>query len=117
MQVRKDTLLKRINRALRPRGAAVRAARGERARITLGDYYLVAVEGGAVLRRYLELEAFGRELGVLGTEEALDTETPHREAPCVSLSPERPADSAHVVEGRKGGIAVTPSTKRYNYGQ
>ena len=73
MRVRQETLLRRINRALRPCGAALRRARGERARITLGDYYLVAMDGGAVLRRYLELEAFGRELGVLGAEEALDT--------------------------------------------
>ena len=73
MRVRTETLLKRINRALRPRGAVLRRARGERARIILGDYYLVAMDGGGVLRRYLELEAFGRELGVLRADEALDT--------------------------------------------
>ena len=75
MAVRTETLIRRINRALRPRGAALRRARGERARITLGDYYLVAV-GGGVLCRYLELEAFGRELGVLRGDEALATERP-----------------------------------------
>ena len=73
MRVKQETLRKRINRALRPRGAVLWRARGERARITLGDYYLVAVAGSAVLRRYLELEAFGRELGVLRADEALDT--------------------------------------------
>ena len=80
MRVKQETLLKRINRALRPRGAALRRARGERARITLGDCYLVAV-GGGVLRRYLELEAFGRDLGVLGADEALETDRPHRGVP------------------------------------
>ena len=73
MRVRQETLLKRINRTLRPRGAALRRARGERARIMLGDYYLVAVDNHTILRRYLELEAFGRELGVLGADESLDT--------------------------------------------
>jgi hypothetical protein len=79
--VRRETLIKRINRALRPRGAALRRARGERARITLGDYYLIAAADRTILRRYLELEAFGRELGVLGADEALETDRPHRGVP------------------------------------
>ena len=73
MRVKQETLIKRINRALRPRGAVLRRARGGRARITPGGYYLVAGGGGGGLGRDLELEAFGLELGVLHTEEPLDT--------------------------------------------
>jgi hypothetical protein len=59
-------LIARINRKLAIRGGEVlKAARSERARIDLGDFYIVCTEIGGVNASHLDLEELGREIGAL----------------------------------------------------
>jgi hypothetical protein len=77
--VTKRALIQRINRKLEVTkgrdsiAARVKATRGGRAQTDLGDYYLLDAERGAVLDHHLDLEAYGRELGVLAAWERLES--------------------------------------------
>lgn len=65
-------LIQRINRKLRDENEVVRAARGERAKQQLGDFYRLDVDRNAVVQTDVDLEELGRELGVLSAAEVLD---------------------------------------------
>jgi hypothetical protein len=62
--------LQRINRRLGP-NEAMKAARGH-AVTDLGRYYIVSFRKNCVLERHVDLEAFGRKLGVFAAYEHLE---------------------------------------------
>jgi hypothetical protein len=70
--VTKSALIRRINRKLADEGVSVRASRGDDLR-TFGDYYLANGRPGftQVYDGDVNLDAKGRELGVLGAHEAV----------------------------------------------
>jgi hypothetical protein len=64
-------LVQRVNRALKKKGRLLKAARGERARTEVGDYYLIDVERNFLTDKHVNVEVLGRELGVLQPWEVL----------------------------------------------
>ena len=58
-------LVQRINRNLAKDGRALHAARGERARLDVGDFYVIDVSVNGVVKTNVDPEAMGREMGVL----------------------------------------------------
>ena len=62
-------LTQRINRALKARGEALRTTRGSRGLSDLGEHHILDLNTGFVLDKHLDLEAYGRELGVLRPHE------------------------------------------------
>lgn len=64
-------LLRRINRHLRKYGEQLRTARGERARVEFGKYYIVVVDGGLVRFKSVDPVELGSELEVLETWETV----------------------------------------------
>lgn len=67
-------LIQRINRKLKLEDQVLRAARGERARMDLGEYYIIDVRHNFVLFKDIGLKELGRELGVLAKYERLEEE-------------------------------------------
>jgi len=72
--VTKRALVQRINRALAKEGAMTKAARGAAQSSALGDFYVVDVTKNAVITKDVDIEAYGRELGVLQAWERLSAE-------------------------------------------
>jgi hypothetical protein len=62
-------LYQRINRELAKEGMVLKAARGERARSEVGDYFVLDTGHNTVVVRHVDLEKYGRELGVLAAWE------------------------------------------------
>ena len=67
-------LVARINRSLAACDQKLRKSRGERARFDLGDYFVVDVPGRHIIDKYIDVEALGRELGVLRPSEQVAQE-------------------------------------------
>jgi hypothetical protein len=65
-------LLQRINRRLAPELQGVKKLRGERARVELGDFYIIDFNRNFVLAAHVDPEELGRELGVLREYERVD---------------------------------------------
>lgn len=72
--VTERALVQRINRAVHDDDLMLRKPRSERVRITLGTYYLVDWRRNFVTDKDVDLEAYGRELGVLNDWETLAEE-------------------------------------------
>lgn len=73
--VAERALLQRINRALVKEGEVVKKTRpGSRLEQDVGEYYGVDTGRNFVSRKHVDLEALGRELGVLADWEALATD-------------------------------------------
>ena len=68
------TLQQRINRRLADRSVLRKARGGQRG--ALGEYYIVNLEGAHqfIEQRFVEIEKYGRELGVLQAWEVLKEE-------------------------------------------
>ncbi len=64
-------LIARINRKLKPEGEKLKTLRGERWFSDLGRYYTVDENRNAVRDTHVNLEDWGRELGVLKAWERL----------------------------------------------
>jgi hypothetical protein len=64
-------LIQRINRHLLPDGERVRTTHGARAQSDLGDHYRLDIRHQCVVEGAVDLEALGRELGVLKPFEVL----------------------------------------------
>jgi hypothetical protein len=88
-------LIQRINRKLAPEGEALRTTR-RRWRSNLGDYYLVDLNRNFVTQQRVNLEALGRELGVLSPWEALVEE---------DAAPEPPAEEKKQASKRPGKVS------------
>jgi len=72
-------IVQRINRRLKREYAdgerglfGLKAARSPRARQDLGDYYLLNLERNLIADTHVDLEKFGRELGVLQRYERVE---------------------------------------------
>lgn len=73
--VTERALAARIDRKLNQEGSRLKKARpGTRANLDLGDYYVVNSNEGGAWPTHVDLEEYGRELGVLRTGEKLVTE-------------------------------------------
>ena len=72
--VSERALYQRINRALAKDGERLRKLRGERWRSDLGDYYTIDVQGNYIIATYVDLEGWGREMGVLKAHESVADE-------------------------------------------
>ena len=69
--VSKRALIARINRKLRPNYEMLRRPCSPRWVDDLGDYYVIDVRAKGITKKYVDLEEFGRELGVLYDYERL----------------------------------------------
>jgi hypothetical protein len=58
-------LYQRLNRKLAGKGLVLKASRGGRARTEVGSFYVIDTERNTVVVHHVNLEAYGRELGVL----------------------------------------------------
>jgi hypothetical protein len=65
-------LLARINRQLVKEDQKLVKTRSEKAKVEVGDYYLLNFERNAILRMRVDLEDLGHDLGVLKRYEVLD---------------------------------------------
>jgi len=58
-------LIQRINRKLAQDDEVLHAARSERARQDVGDYFVVDIRHGGINHKNVDVDALGRDLGVL----------------------------------------------------
>lgn len=58
-------LSQRINRKLADNGRFLKAARGEKARQELGEYFVIDISLNSLVEKDVDLETLGRELEVL----------------------------------------------------
>jgi len=65
------TLIQRINHKLRARGEVLKKTRGTQAYLGYGDFYVIDMLIGAVVRKHVDLEELGREVGALQPHEEL----------------------------------------------
>ncbi len=72
VKVTRRAAIQRINRKLKPDMEQLCAARGERAQLDLGDYYVVDFQRNAVMQMHVDVEAMARQLGVLKEWEQVD---------------------------------------------
>jgi len=63
--VTKRALFQRINRALQKDGEQLKTSRGMQAYLDVGTYYAIDISRNFISRKEVDLEALGRELGVL----------------------------------------------------
>jgi molybdenum cofactor biosynthesis enzyme MoaA len=71
VRVSAHTLTQRINRKLRARGEVLKKTRGTQAYLECGDFYVLDMAIGAVVRKHVDLEELGRELSALQPHEEL----------------------------------------------
>jgi len=71
-KVTSEALAKRINRQLIKQGRQLRKTRSWRAQVNLGDYYITDTRRNFVVASNIDLEAYGRNLGVLHANEQLE---------------------------------------------
>ena len=64
-------LIQRINRKLATKGECLKTARGERARVEVGDFSVIDVTRNVLLFKDVSPEMLGRDLGVLEEWEAV----------------------------------------------
>lgn len=69
--VSRRAVIARINRKLARDDEQLRTTRGMQAFLDLGDYYTVDVRRNWIARKDVDLDALGRELGVLKDYEKL----------------------------------------------
>ena len=65
-------LIARINRKLQPELEALKATRGGRARVDLGDLYVIDFGRNFLVAANVDPEVYERELGVLRDYEAVE---------------------------------------------
>ena len=64
-------LIRRINRRVGPEGGRLRKTRGTNAACVVGDYFLVDTRRNIIIHQRVDIEALGRELGVMAEWEEL----------------------------------------------
>jgi hypothetical protein len=64
-------LVQRINRQLKKNGVVLRRARGEKAISEKGEYYIIDEGSDSLFGMEINIEEYGRELGVLKESEYL----------------------------------------------
>src|SRR4051812_34734499 len=73
--VSRRALTQRIDRVLAPAGRKLVKSRGERARIDVGEYYVLDTNANTIVWKQFDLEAYARSLGALHPWERLAEET------------------------------------------
>ena len=63
--INRRALIARINRALAARDEQVIISRGALAKDAVGNYWIRDNKRNCVVKRHIDLEAFGRKIGVL----------------------------------------------------
>jgi hypothetical protein len=76
--VTERALVQRINRLLANHGQQLQKARGNTARLELGDYYTINVHQNFVVQKDVGLEELGRRLNALRPYESLVTAAQRR---------------------------------------
>lgn len=71
MRVELGVLVRRINRKLRRDDQMLKKARSERARLDLGDFYILNFNRNIVVARHVDPVGLARELGVLDADEVV----------------------------------------------
>ncbi|MGA9061072.1 MAG: hypothetical protein WB341_05315 [Terracidiphilus sp.] len=71
VKITEKALYQRINRKLKANDEILKRSRGRWA-TELGDYYVVDVGTSGVVSKDVDIEAYGRKLGVLRPYEALE---------------------------------------------
>lgn len=71
MEISERALIARINRKLAHDGEKLRKSRGMQAYTNLGDYYTVDIKTNTLRRWFIDIEEFGREVGVMHRNETL----------------------------------------------
>jgi hypothetical protein len=69
--VSERALIQRIKRRLKPDGMTLKQTRGVRARLDLGYFYVLDLTRNFALDTNVNIETYGRELGVLTDYETL----------------------------------------------
>jgi hypothetical protein len=69
--VSERALIQRINRKLAADDEKLKKLRSKRWRSAMGTYFIINVRGNFVNTKHVEIEAYGRELGVLTDWEEL----------------------------------------------
>jgi hypothetical protein len=72
--ISRHALAQRIRRELRSTGQLLRTARSARVALDLGEHYVVDAHTGGAWPTHVDLEDYGRELGVLRPYEAVADE-------------------------------------------
>jgi hypothetical protein len=68
----KDALIQRLRRRLQKDGQALRIARGSiQSYWETGKYYTIDISSNFIIHKDIDLEGFGRELGVLAPSEEI----------------------------------------------
>ena len=67
--VSESALVKRINRKLLPEGERLQTSRGAHAEQQLGRHFITDANTGCGCVQHVDIEAYGRELGVLRTSD------------------------------------------------
>jgi hypothetical protein len=70
--VSERALIQRINRALKDDGEMLKAARSSRVAEDIGEHFLIHLSRNVVLQKHVDVEALGRELGVLEAYEHVE---------------------------------------------
>jgi len=70
--ITEKALIARINRKLKPDGQILKKTRGERAILDLGYFYVIDIYQNISLWTRVDIEAFGKELGVMKDYETVE---------------------------------------------
>ena len=65
-------IIRRINRKLKTRGELLKVARGRSVLAEVGRYYVVDMYHNMLMLKWVDLEEYGRELGVLSVCEQVE---------------------------------------------
>ena len=76
--VSERALIGRINRRLRHEGRLLRTARGQAVVSSVGRFYVIDINRNWIVWQNIDLEALGRELGVLQPWERMEEQTDGR---------------------------------------
>jgi hypothetical protein len=68
------SLVRRINRKLKPKDEVLRRARGAKVQLDLGRYYVVNFRMNMLIDKNVDIKDLGREVGALGPNEAVSDE-------------------------------------------
>lgn len=70
--VSERALVQRVNRKLAPEREVVKKARGQRMQMEAGTFYRIDLQRNFLVESDVDLEALGRDLGVLNPWESLE---------------------------------------------
>jgi hypothetical protein len=72
IKITERALYQRINRRLKRDGERLQTARSQSTELSVGRYYIVNGDGNYILHQHVDLEAWGREFGVIQPWEQLE---------------------------------------------